>query len=95
MPWANPLAGLIQAEIASSRGEHPEAIRLLTEAMEGFSSAEMGLFEAATRRRLGQLLGGDEGNRLINEADSWMTNQRIKNPARLTRMLVPGFENPN
>jgi tetratricopeptide (TPR) repeat protein len=92
MPWANPLALLIQAGIASSQAEHPEAIRLLSEALEGFASAEMALYEAATRRRLGEMLGGDEGNRLIKEADSWMTNQRVKNPVALTRMLAPGFD---
>jgi len=51
----------------------------------------MKLFAAACRRRLGKLIGGDEGHSLVAEADAWMAGQFIVNPARMTATLVPGF----
>jgi hypothetical protein len=60
-------------------------------AAEQLDAIEMRLYAAAARRRLGQLLGGDEGRGMIVQADVWMTGQGIKNPARMTAMLVPGF----
>ena len=51
----------------------------------------MGLFAAAARRRLGGLLGGDEGRALIAQADAWMAGQEIRNPARMAACIAPGF----
>ena len=31
------------------------------------------------RRRLGELIGGDAGRLLIDEVNSWMTDQKIRN----------------
>jgi len=45
----------------------------------------------AARRRLGSLLGGDEGARSIAAAESWMSAQGVKDPARMTAMIAPGF----
>jgi hypothetical protein len=56
-----------------------------------FERADMRLYAAAARHRLGNLLGGERGQQLVAEAEAWMTEQRIKNPAAMTRMLAPGF----
>jgi len=53
----------------------------------------MFLYAAATRRRLGGLVGGDEGGRLVEQADAWMTEQGIYNPTRMTALYAPGFPN--
>jgi hypothetical protein len=67
------------------------AISLLREAISGFDAADRALYAAASRRCLGILLGGDEGRDLVRAADAWMTSESIKNPARMTAMLAPGF----
>ena len=72
--------------------EGTQAAALLSEAMEGFELADMALYAAASRRRLGQMLGGERGAELIADADEWMTSQKIKNPALMTRMLAPGWD---
>jgi hypothetical protein len=51
----------------------------------------MSAHTAAARRRLGQLVGGDQGRELIEAADAWMTGQGVRNPVRMTRVYAPGF----
>jgi serine/threonine protein kinase len=92
LQWADALAALIRAGIASSRRDKSKAMTLLSQALEGFELADMGLYAAASRRRLGETIGGERGQQLIADADEWMTRQRIQNPTRMTQMLAPGFE---
>jgi hypothetical protein len=54
-------------------------------------SADMALYAAAARRRLGELLAGDEGRQLIDYSAAWMTKQGIKNPAAVSNLMAPGF----
>jgi hypothetical protein len=91
MAWAKPLASLLRAAIAYQRAEKSEAATLLSESLRGFERAEMRLYAAAARRRLGEILGEDKGRQLVKEADVWMVRQRIKNPEAMMRMLAPGF----
>jgi tetratricopeptide (TPR) repeat protein len=93
--WAAPWAKLLRAGIATggaTRGEGDErAAALLREAIVGFDAASMALYAAAARRCLGGLLRGDEGRELVHGADAWMRTEMIKDPARMTAMLAPGF----
>jgi len=92
MSWSDPFAALIRAAIANARSQGAQASALLSEATEGFELAGMALYAAASRRRLGQTVGGERGADLIADADKWMTNQKIKNPTLMTRMLAPGWD---
>lgn len=92
MTWSKPYATLLRAAVAEQLTDGENATRLLSQALEMFERAEMGLYAAATRRRLGERLGGERGQQLITEADAWMIEQKIKNPKALVRMLAPGFE---
>jgi hypothetical protein len=85
------LARVIRAAVAWQRRDHAAAVQLLGEATEQFESLEMKAHAAATRRRLGQLVGGDQGRELIEAADTWMKSQGIRNPVRMTRVYAPGF----
>jgi hypothetical protein len=44
-----------------------------------------------TRRRLGELLGGDEGRRLLDEADRTLRTGGVVDPERFTA-AIPGVE---
>ena len=48
-------------------------------------AVEMSGFLAAGQRRRGEYLGGDEGRRLVDTADAWLTAQRVRNPAVFVR----------
>jgi hypothetical protein len=94
MPWSNPLAMLIHAGLASRRADDSRAGALISQAIEGFASSDMALYAAIARRRLGEILGGDRGGELVNQADDWMSKQQIKNPAAVANLMAPGFSEP-
>jgi eukaryotic-like serine/threonine-protein kinase len=88
--WAEPLAALTRAAIASARGDMSLAANLLALAASQLDACNMLLYAAAARRRRGELIGSDEGIALIRAAEHWMAGQRISNPQRMTQMLIPG-----
>jgi hypothetical protein len=89
--WSQPLAERIQAALASAGGQQQQAAQILERAIAGFDAADMHLFAAAARWRRGQLLGGDQGRSLIDQADLWMQQQKISNGRRMTDLYMPGF----
>ena len=89
--WSEPFAPLIRAAIAVRRGDTAAAVTLLRGAAVAFEAADMRLYGAATRRRIGELVGGEEGSRLVADADEFMTGQRIVRPERIVAVLAPGF----
>ena len=89
MPWSNPLAIMIHAGLAKRSGDPARAAVLLTKAIQGFETANMALYAAVARRRLGETLNSDRGHELIDQADDWMRKQQIKNPSSFATCL-PG-----
>ena len=90
LAWSTPLAILIRACVAARRGDHETAAKHFDHAARGFDAAQLLLHAAATRRRLGPLVGGDRGRGMVEAADAWMMEQKIKSPERMTAMLAPG-----
>jgi hypothetical protein len=90
-PVALALAHLLGAGAAAVEGHVDSARRALERALPALQTADLALHAASARRRLGELLGGDEGARLCAEADAWMAGQGIRNPARVAATLAPGF----
>jgi serine/threonine protein kinase/tetratricopeptide (TPR) repeat protein len=92
MQWSNPIAHLVSAAVAYLEGDRLLATGLLTEAVDGFEVADMQLYAAVARRRLGTLLGGSHGHELLRQADEWMASRTIRNPHHMTRLFAPGFD---
>jgi hypothetical protein len=91
MPWSDPIALLLLAGIAYLEGRTPLALRYLHDAAGRFERADMKLYLAVARRRIGALQDDEHGRELQRQADEWMAAQNIKNSACMTRMLTPGF----
>jgi len=91
MAWSDPIALLLRAGIACVEGSPSLALRCLHDAADRFGRADMNLYIAVVRRRVGALQHDEHGRELQRRADGWMAAQNIKNPARMTRMLAPGF----
>jgi serine/threonine protein kinase len=88
VPWAVAHARLIEG-LLEARGDPDAAAKSLAHAAACYDDADMALCAAATRRRLGVLIGGSSGRSLVEAADAWMTGQGIRNPARLAAMYAP------
>jgi tetratricopeptide (TPR) repeat protein len=91
MPWSDPIALLVRAGIASLEGNQTAALRSLHAAVDRFDRADMKLYAAVARRRIGALQPDDHGRELQHQAEAWMAAQPIRNPVCMTRMLAPGF----
>lgn len=88
---AHALALLTRAGVCAVRGDRSGAEARLGAADDAFRAADMGLHAALARRRRGEVLGGEEGRALVAEAETWMTAEGVKNPARMSAALAPGF----
>jgi hypothetical protein len=91
MPWAMPLAGLLEATVAQQTGDAPRAAALLRDAITGLDAADMAMHAAVARRRLGQLIGGGEGRALEEQGAEALRSQAVVAPDKLTEMLAPGW----
>ena len=92
MAWSNPLAALIRAALAYQQGNVSQSIVFAREALTDLEAVDMALYAATARRRLGELVKGDEGRELISQADEWFSRQQVKNPLAVTRLMAPGFD---
>ena len=90
-PWTTPLAEIIRAGVDSCRGRSGRACQRLRNAARLFDAADMPLYAMAATRRLGELLGGEEGRRLLNQADAAMNSRGVRDPVRMTAVYAPGF----
>ena len=91
MEWALPLAQSIRAGLRALDSDVDASRELLEAAVRNFEKVEMALYAAAAKRRLGKLIGGDDGAALVGEADAWLRGQLVKVPERMVDVLVPGF----
>jgi hypothetical protein len=84
---------LPRAAAACACGDRDRAVRLLREFDAAPRPAAFGPIYAHTvRRRMGVLLGGDEGAALVAVADAFLRAGGATDPERLVAMLVPGCE---
>jgi hypothetical protein len=90
MDWIAPLACMLRAATANAEGDERGAVAALRVAIEGAAATEMKLHMWCARRQLGCLLGGEEGDRYIAQADAAMQAEGIRAPARMARMFLPG-----
>ena len=72
MPWSDPIALLVSAGIAYLEGSTPLAVRSLHDAVDRFDRADMNLYAAVARRRIGALQGDAPGRELRRQAEAWM-----------------------
>jgi len=89
-PASEPLAMLLAAGLAAARGEHEPAAATFLEAARCCDERDMKLFAIIARRRAGALLGGSEGEAMVEEADAWMTGEGVARPDRLAAVWMPG-----
>ncbi len=91
---ASSAACLLRAALAARAGDRTRALALLGQAEAGYAGAGMSLHVAYAARRRGELIGGDEGDASIWQADRTLEEAGIRQPARWLELQAPGFATP-
>jgi hypothetical protein len=87
--WSECFAHILSSGVHLRRAETERALSALAAAESRADATGMLLHRAVVRYRRGELVGGDEGRRLMQEALGFMHEQQIKNPGRMLDMLSP------
>jgi hypothetical protein len=90
-PWAQATAYVIRGGVAALRGDRLAGADFMLEAARRFQARDMAAYAASARRRAGELQAGEEGRKLISEADEWMRRQNIVRPDRMAAAHVGGY----
>ncbi len=90
LPHARGWGSVIAAGAALRRGDHEGAAEQLRLAISRLDSVSFRMYAAAARRRLGQLLQGEEGGRLLADGAAAMASEGVLDAERSTEMLTPG-----
>ncbi len=90
-----PIATLIEAAAAYVAGSTTDACAGLAAAIDAFDAVDMRLYSAVCRRRLGMLQRDDTARSLLESSEAWMAAQGIRNPARISGLIAPGFDSPS
>jgi len=86
--WTQPYGRLIEAGVAIARKNDERAVALLRESAEGLDRVDMFSHAASARLVLGEMLGGSEGEALVNQANAWFASQGVRNPRAMARLHV-------
>lgn len=90
MPWSLALAELASACVSHARGDEGGARQHLERARDGLDRQGLGHLSSTAGWRLGQLVGGDEGDDLVQEARSRLEIQGVRHPERIVDIFAPG-----
>jgi hypothetical protein len=90
--WSQNFSEILLSGVSARRGSKEHALVHLASAEEKASRTGMCLHQAVVRHRRGELLGGDEGHALMEEARIFMHEQEIQKPDRMLNMLSPTLQ---
>jgi serine/threonine protein kinase/tetratricopeptide (TPR) repeat protein len=85
------MAQLLRGTAAAIRDNADVARAELEAAAASFERANMRMYAACAKRRLGQLVGGEPGQALVAESDALITREGLAVPAKVVRCLAPGY----
>ncbi len=90
-PWSEALASLARASANHTRGHgYGATIGALEASQRKLKDRQMHHYAAAADYRRGMLIGGAQGQELIDSASAWMRAHNISNPDRMVDVLAPG-----
>jgi serine/threonine protein kinase len=89
--FANIRNGFLSAGLATHQRDKARAIEILNATLSLTEANHAYFLAAVARRRKGELIGGEEGAKLIAKADEAMIAETIQNPARMSQTAAPGF----
>lgn len=87
--WLQPVVTIFDAAYQAHRLSMNEVTSNVESAIANLDVAELKLYAAAARRRLGEYVGGTYGRELVDVSNDYMSSQRIRKPEKTTQMLLP------
>jgi hypothetical protein len=87
--WGKPFAAQLLAGVAAQKGELEKARDLFESSARDFEAHGCEMYARGSRRRYAELLGGEAGQRIIEETDEWMRSRGLKNPERASHLFAP------
>jgi hypothetical protein len=78
-----------KACLAEHHGDRAGAVRLLERAIAIYDEVELRPFAEAARRALGMLIGGEQGDAMVRQAEASLRAHGYRNPASHTAMYIP------
>jgi serine/threonine protein kinase len=93
-PLAAAYAQAVRAGIAALREPPAAAAAAFAEARQRFERLEMPFHAAAADRRRGEILGGEEGARLVESTTRTLSGRGVADPARFSDLLLPRAARP-
>ena len=88
MVWSAAVRLHTEGTLAEVTGDLDAAVALYRQAIDELDATKQHLRANATRRRLGELVGGDEGQILLRVSDSWFASQGVVDHDAMTRMVL-------
>ncbi len=89
LAWGRAFGAMLHGSIAAARGDDARALSCLTAAAHRFDAADMALFAAGCRVRIGDLLGGDAGAQLRDSATAVIAARGAAAPEHMVNLLCP------
>lgn len=88
--WGRPLALVLGACVAQLSRQQERAIALFGQAEDACVQCDMMFHANVARRRLGRIMGGAAGARLLDESAAWMFSGGVREPDRVAEVFAPG-----
>ena len=89
LPWMKAITSVRRAGLCTARGDTAGAVRHFRAAVTACDGAELGLYAAVSRIRLGELLGGDEGRGLREAGLAKLAAEEVVKPDRFVVLFAP------
>jgi hypothetical protein len=87
--WAQGMAQVLRAGASVLLRDEAGAIQQAETAIQLLESNDMPLYAQGARFRLGELVGGERGNQLQQQAQEWLMRQGVRRAERFTLILAP------
>lgn len=92
--YSRALAAPMRAGLTIFEGDRSRGMTQLETAVSMLEDVNMGLFAAATRFRMGQMLGNEKGDSHRGQAIDWLERNGIRNPLAMIAAYTPYFGEP-
>ena len=85
---------MLQGGILSAAGDVSSAVSVLRACSRDFETQMLRFHAAGALVRAGQLLGGGDGQALIERGSAGIAKEGVKKPLTMVRVVAPGFADP-